>query len=241
VIFRIPADRLPALHSEEPTAEDFVRELESDDTWAAAEKAADTERAELLASNRRDEAPVLADLAAVGIEADWISDLPHGPREYRAAVPVLIDWLPRVSNRDVKEDIVRALTVEWARPSAASALLEEFRRAGDDQLRWAIGNALSVVADDSVFDELVRLATDEQWGKAREMVVLALGNMASPEAVPVLRRLLEDRVVSGHAVAGLGKLAPRDARPDLERMVSDDRAWVRREAEKALRRIDRGQ
>lgn len=57
----------------------------------------------------------------------------------------------------MREGLVRALTVPAARPAAAPVLIEAFRRESDHsetRLGWVIGNALSVVADDSVFDEI---------------------------------------------------------------------------------------
>jgi hypothetical protein len=75
---------------------------------------------------------------------------------------VLIDWLRNADRRvptperaRVREGLVRALSVPAARPGAAPALIEEFRKASDHSetgLGWVAGNALSVVADDSVFD-----------------------------------------------------------------------------------------
>ena len=105
-------------------------------------------------------------------------------------------------------------------------------------LRWAIGNALEVLWDDSRFDDLVSLARDTSFGKAREMVVLGLGRSKRPEAPDVLMKLLDDPVVSGHAVKALRKLKVPAARPGLERMLDDDRAWVRKEAQRALAALD---
>ncbi|MEN3121855.1 HEAT repeat domain-containing protein [Janibacter terrae] len=56
----------------------------------------------------------------------------------------------------------------------------------------------------------------------------------SPEAGEVLTELLDDPVVGGHAVAALRKLKVPAARAGLERMLDDDRAWVRKEAQRAL-------
>jgi hypothetical protein len=189
------------------------------------------------------EAPVLADLAEAGYRFDSLADLRHSRVRYRAAVPVLLRWLPRATNRDVKEDIVRALSVPWARPAAARPLIEEFRRVDatvdpeGSGLRWTIGNALEVVGDDSVIDELVGLARDRSYGKARQMVVLGLGKSKDPRAAGVLVELLDDEDVNGQAVKALGKLKAPETRPALEPMLSDPRAWVRREAKKALAKL----
>ena len=186
---------------------------------------------------------LLAELAEAGFPVASLTELRTSGLRYRAAVPVLLRWLPLTSDRQVKEDLVRALSVPWARPVAARPLIDEFE--GVDErvdpagtgLRWAIGNALSIVADDSVFDELVRLVQDRTCGKARQMVVVGLGRSKRPEVVPVLIRLLDDDDVSGHAVKALAKLGAEEARPALERMVSDPRSWVRNEAKKALVRL----
>jgi HEAT repeat protein len=186
---------------------------------------------------------LLGELAEAGFPVGSLTELRTSGQRYRAAVPVLLRWLPLVSDRNLKEDLVRALSVPWARPVAARPLLDEFDRVemSDDPtgtgLRWAIGNALSIVADDSVFDELVRIVENRAFGKARQMVVIALGRSKRREAVPVLIGLLDDDDVSGHAVKALAKLRSHDARPALERMVNDPRSWVRKEAQKALAKL----
>jgi hypothetical protein len=42
-------------------------------------------------------------------------------------------------------------------------------------LRWAIANGLAVIADDLVFEDLVRLVQDKGLGKAREMLAGSAG------------------------------------------------------------------
>ncbi len=105
-------------------------------------------------------------------------------------------------------------------------------------LRWAVGNALWVLWDDTRFDELVDLAQDPRFGKAREMIVLGAGKSKRPEAVDVLVALLDDPVVNGHAAKAFGKTpAPPRARPGLERLAADRRSWVRKEARRALEQM----
>ena len=156
---------------------------------------------------------------------------------------MLLRWLDRCEDTFEKEEIVRALSVPWARGEALDPLIEAFRATprgdqSEELLRWAIGNALEVLWDDSRFDELVALARDESFGKAREMVTLGLGRSKRPEAGKVLIELLDDSVVSGHAVKSLRKLRVPQARAGLERMLADKRAWVRKEAQLALAAIE---
>jgi HEAT repeat protein len=106
-------------------------------------------------------------------------------------------------------------------------------------LKWAIGNALCIVADDSVFQDVVALARDEGQGQAREMVVEALANRRYPQAVDVLCELLADEEVAGHALVALGKLKAACARPQIEPFLNHSEGWVRKEAKRSLAKIDK--
>jgi HEAT repeat protein len=185
-------------------------------------------------------APVIADLAEAGFYLEWVSDLYHQKLNYKSAIPVLLKWLPRIDNLDVEEAIVRALTVPWAKSIAAPALIAEFHKVQNESnigIKWAIANALSVVADDRVFIEIVDLVSDHRHGKAREMLALSLGNMKDPRAQDVLIGLLDDEEVAGHAIMALGKLKSIKAYQTIERFLNSPKAWVRKEAKKALLEI----
>lgn len=219
------------------TAADLMRELQADPEHAAKVEAQEAKRGAATAAAREAAVPIVAELRAAGFEVDAIADLHNRALDYEAAVPVLLRWLPQVENAAVEQDVVRALSVEWARPDAAAPLVAAFRAADDDGVRWAIGNALAVVADDSVFDDVAALATDRSGGRAREMIAVALGNMTDPRAVDVLRELLADDEVAGHALIGLGRLgAAEAARDDVEPFLEHPVEWVREEARRLLAR-----
>lgn len=189
------------------------------------------------------EAPILADLAAVGFAVGSLTDLRRSGIRYREAIPVLLDWLGRTSDPKVKGELVRALSVPWAKLDATSALISEFRAldAAVDPtgtgLRWTMGNALQVLFDDAYFDAFVELAVDERYGKARQMVVLGLAKSKKPQAVDVLLGLVGDPDVDGQAVKALAKLGAPAARPIFESKLGDSRAWVRSEARKGLEEL----
>lgn len=187
------------------------------------------------------ESEILRELAEVGYEVESLADLRTSGLRYRDAIPALLSGLQRTQDRKVKGEIVRALSVPWAKPAATGPLIEEFKQVEDETgmgLRWTVGNALEVLWDDTRFDELVALVRDESFGKAREMLALGLGRSKKPEACIVAIELLGDPEVSGHAVKALRKLKDPRARSGLERMLDDDRAWVRKEAQRALAALD---
>ncbi len=228
-------------------------------------KREESNREALIAAFRRAAAPILAELAQIGFQLESLTDLtsrlrsdiprtPEGvlqieriedlyrkPIDYRAAIPILLKWLPLVDHKEVKWTIVDALSIKWARPIAARPLIEEFRKAPMEEVnfKWSIGSALSVVADESVFDELVELVRDKRHGLAREMLAPALANTKHSRAVEVLIELLDDEEVAGHALKALRKMAPPEARSAIERFVDHPKTWVRNEARRALAKIDK--
>ncbi|MBF4562869.1 hypothetical protein ITJ43_12060 [Microbacterium sp. VKM Ac-2870] len=154
-----------------------------------------------------------------------------------SAIPVLVDALERETDDRKAQEIVRALSVPWAKPVAIPALIRFFRRASAPTnlgARWATGSALEIIWDDAYFDELVELATDVRYGRGREMIVLGFAKSKHPEANQVLLGLLADRDVNGHAVSALRKRKVRLPASVLGGLVHDDRTWVRKEAQKVL-------
>lgn len=191
--------------------------------------------------NAPGEREILAQLATIGYEFESLADLRTSGLRYRDAVPILIEALSSGIDRRGKEEVVRALSVPWAKPAAVGPLIEQFREVEDASglgLRWSIGNALSVTWHDSYFDELVELARDTRFGRAREMLVLGLGKSKNAQAGEVLIDLLDDPDVGGHAVKAIRKMKLPAARERLQEKLADRRAWVRKEAERALFALD---
>ena len=184
------------------TAADFAAELQNDPDFAARKRQLDEKRQGEIQHHRSTVQPVLDELRQAGFDVASLDELRDSGVAYRAAIPVLLKWLPLISDPEVKESIVRTLSVPWAKPTAALPLIAEFLTAcqKDSGLKWAIGNALAVVADQSLFEQLCELVRDRRHGTARQMIVLALGKMKNPQAIDALIELLDDEDVSGHAL-----------------------------------------
>jgi hypothetical protein len=215
-----------------------MAELQKDPEYAARMRQREEQQRANTENYSRAAEPVLKELRARGFRVNTIGELRQSKKDYRAAVPILLRWLSRISDLLVKEDIVRTLSVPWAKPAAGPALIEEFRRAENDEIRWAIANGLAVIADDGVFGELMQLVKDKRYGKPREMLALALGNMQDSRAVTVLMDLLNDEQLVGHAVMALGKLKASAAQVRLQELTHHPTDWVRKEAKKALASLD---
>lgn len=212
-----------------------MAELEQDEKLADLARKREREQEQNVRRYHKAAYPVLEALCDAGFEVHTIGELLTKGR-YKAAIPILIQWLPKVTDTYVKQDIVRTLSVPWGK-DAAAVLIAEFLRADDAQgtgLRWALANALEVVADDSIFAEIVDLVRSKQYGHDREMLALALAKMKTPKAVDVLVDLLADEEVAGHALAALVKLKAKIPRELVEPFLEHPQAWVRKEARKLL-------
>jgi hypothetical protein len=225
------------------SAAELMAELQKDPDFVARARRREQQSKQNVEVYTRAAAPILKELAARGFPVSSIGELRQRKLDYRPVIGLLLHWLPRIADWDVKEDIVRTLSVPWAKPQAAAVFVEEFRKTPEGSeaasFRWAIGNGLSIVADDAVFDDLVELARDTRFGRAREMLALALGNIQNPRAIDVLMRLLEDDEMVGHAVVALGNLKATAARERLMELTQHPKMWIRNGAKKALARIDR--
>jgi hypothetical protein len=185
-------------------------------------------------------APLMAELAASGYEIESLDVLAQS-KAFKNAIPILVKWLPEITNPRVKESIARTLSVPWSGPDVVKVLLTEFRTTSDSNnagLKWAIGNTLEAIVDDESFDEIVELVCDKRHGSGRKMLVAALGKMKNPRAVDVLIGLLDDEEVVGHALIGLKKLKAQQARIHIERLINHPKAWVRKEAKQALVKME---
>ncbi len=166
---------------------------------------------------------------------------------YKEALPILIKWFIKTDNPIIKESLARELTVSFANPSALKPLIKQFKKLPDNWIwhnaKWAIGNALEVTSDDSIFEDLVQSVKNPENGYSREMVVLALGKMKNPnikdKASDVLIDLLNDDEVVGHAIIGLRKLNAVKAKDEIEKFKNYPTAWVRDEAKKTIAKFEK--
>ncbi|MFD8492784.1 hypothetical protein [Amycolatopsis sp. NPDC059657] len=180
--------------------------------------------------------------------------------DYRAAVPILLKWLPKVGHPTVANGIVRALSFSFAKKQARPALLEFFRNpphlfdprrpdAGEvitAVFREAVATALATFADPSVATEYLDLAQDRSYGASRADIVAALPKLKDDRALDVLLNLLDDPAVAASSLRALGKLRRSEARGPIQEFLdnlsaadwsSDTLNLVRAEGKKALTRL----
>ena len=219
------------------TAGELMAELESDPQWVAERDKREQESRERGDRLRREQKPLLKDLAQVGYELESVWDLVNTPTGYPTAVPVLIEHLQRSYHRRIREGIVRALTVPFAR-DAVPVLLQVFRSAEPD-LRWVIGNALSIAATAEDCPAILPLIADKAYGESRDMLVHVIAK--GPDAVDRLIAYLDDPELAVESIIALGNLKESRALEHIKPFREHPDSWVREKVQRAVRKLENRQ
>lgn len=157
-----------------------------------------------------------------------------------AATPVLLDWLPKVTDKALKETIIRRLRNPAGKRVATEPLIREFTSTDDDNVRWVAGDALQYVADAQQRPSLLVLASDKRYGKGRQMLFEAIGRLTTSEAVRTARQALTDPDVALHAGSAYRRLVSEDeALAQLERLARHSNPAIATAATMNLKRLAR--
>ena len=173
------------------------------------------------------------------LKSTW--DLVNTGETYSDLIPALIEALELNLNDDgdTVESLARALTVKEARGQAAPILIKLFKSELSNARKWSVGNALSVVVTKEYLGEIIELWKNKAYGKSRQMLAVVIGKSKDPRALTALIEQIQDPDIAGHAVWGLFLLNDAKARSALELFLTNEQAWVRNYAKKALAKFDR--
>jgi hypothetical protein len=164
------------------TADELLAELEGDPEWVARR---DKREAEMRAKEERylkEEAPLREELHRLGYPVKWVWDFVNAKQnDYLGAIPTLIDHLQRPYSDEIREGIARSLAMKEARGVAGSAIVTVLGESGlGDQLRWALANTLTTVADRSNRNAIEALLEKEANKDVADRLARALKTAAKP-------------------------------------------------------------
>jgi hypothetical protein len=163
------------------SAAELMARLRTNDEFVQQDDGREASRQLVEAQFRREEIPLLVALANVGYEVDSVWDLVNRKSSYPEAVPVLVQHLKQPYDSRIREGIIRALTVPEARGTGGRALLDELKsnETSDEQLRFALANALTVAADRTMAQEIGALAKDPRYVDVHAELRKALARLRS--------------------------------------------------------------
>ncbi len=150
--------------------------------WVAEQEAREEETRAKEERYLREEAPLREDLHRLGYPVKWVWEFVNTAKSYPEAIPVLIDHLRRPYGDEVREGIARSLAVREARGQAGDAIVSVLRESGlGDQLRWALANTLTIVADGSNREAIKELLLTETNKDVADRLKRALKTAAKPQ------------------------------------------------------------
>ena len=199
-------------------------------------------REEQIAANRKEVAEIKNDLANKGILLEQFPDDLYKSKElWISCIPTIKEWIFKVKSDDVFEALIRLLAIPpLKKTSTAKEIIGQFYRPGlSSSTKWAVGNTMSIIANDEVLDDIIEIIDDKQNERSRQMFVVALGNMKDPKVVPYLVNLLDDEDLTGHAIMGLSKLKADSTIDDIRKAENHPRPWVRKEVQKTVRKFEK--
>lgn len=197
----------------------------------------------------RDAQPVKAALVAAGVDTRDFGKFVNRPVpgvidpvrfDAVRAMPVLLEWLPRISNERVREAMVRHLAVKTADSRTGDTLIEEYRRPGSATYKWTVADTLAFVCTSRHFAAITDLAADSSQGIARQPLIAMLWRVKTAAADQVLLDAVADPDTALAAMSALRRrLGNAGARQHIEPLLSHPDQRVRRAASQQLQRIEK--
>ena len=185
----------------------FMKELEAEPEWRAAQAEKERRVAEQEEWYADREAPVVAALAEAGVEVESVWDLVNRKDDHYAdAVPVLVEHLQDEFYPDrVREGIARSLSFRKAAP-AWPVIVELYRSTTDSfDLQQGLAVAMAGTVTDETVDELVAEALREEHGESRLLLLLGLKRLRTSKATEALEGLRGDPDLGENAAKQLGE------------------------------------
>jgi hypothetical protein len=186
------------------TAVEIVADANANQAFRKLQEEREAHRLMLLESERRAEAPLVAELSHVGVHVNSVWDLVESDTP-SAAIPVLVEHLQQPYPERVREAMARALATPAARPlwPTLKRMFELDRNQASSGVKWALGLALAVSSDDSVLDQVIDLVRDKSHGVSRAAFIYALARSRNPRATKTLQELKGDPDLSRAAAQAL--------------------------------------
>ncbi|MCP3773885.1 HEAT repeat domain-containing protein [Paenibacillus sp. MZ04-78.2] len=181
---------------------------------------------------------LIEDVRNVGYEITSIDDLMKIGTKDKNLLPLLLKYLTEVDDESDKQFLVRCLGVKGFK-EAMPILLDEYEKSANQNLKWAIGNTISLIDDEGNLPKLMEVAGDKKNGMSRQMFIIAIGQTKNSIALPLLKSLLDDNEVVGHVIMALAKYQMPEIISDLQLLEQHPVKWVRNEAKKAIKKLSK--
>jgi hypothetical protein len=134
------------------------------------------------------------ELLTTGIKIESIWDLVNTKEKYPKAIPFLLKHLQKKYSDDVKQGIIRALTVKEAKGQAVPLLIKEYLKTPKEKedFRWTIGNAVWATITKNEVESILPIVLDKKNGWSREGFIFALSVVKDDKIKNILVQVMDD-------------------------------------------------
>ena len=164
------------------------------------------------------------------------------PKNKKIILPIAIKYYQeakKLGKRNEQEHFMQFFYYKGVE-EVVPILLEDFKSPGIRDIdRWSIGDCLYQIRSKRYIDEYLDIISNVEYGQSRQMLILLIGHFKVDKAVPILIDLLEDESVRLHTIGALGCFEREEFREHFERFENSNHSGCRREARKALKRLNK--
>lgn len=115
-------------------------------------------------------------------------------------------------------------------------ILDVFSKNQENLYLWEYGDLLYYIKNFRYLSQYIELIQNKNYGTARQMIVLLVGKSKKEEVIPVLKSLLNDPDVYGHALDALTNFSGEDIEDIMMQYINHKVTWVRNTAKKYLKK-----
>lgn len=116
----------------------------------------------------------------------------------KKVIPIILKYINLIQNKKDRETLVRFLGVRGFN-EAVNFLIREFYKNDDDDYRLAIANTLSLIQDENLLDELIKIIRNESFKMSRVPIIYRLYKYRKNKVKKVLEELLNDENLKEYA------------------------------------------
>jgi HEAT repeat protein len=146
-----------------------------------------------------------------------------------------------VDDLDTRRALIRGLKVKTIPPDIAIDLWKRLDTEHDDEVRFSIADALSVIAKKSDSSRILDILQKSPSDSAISPLVIPAARLSGLQAIPTLRMLLKSRSphVVSEAVVALARLKHTESLEIIRSLASHESPGVRESAREAVRKLEK--
>jgi hypothetical protein len=126
------------------------------------------------------------------------------------------------------------LAIGYDKDKLVELILNMFYAKNPPTNLWEYADLLYSIKNFRYMSQYLTIIKDESYGEDRQMLILLVGKSKKAYVVPILKELLSDLTVYGHALDALSNFSGDEINHIMHKYIDCNIAWIREIAEKYL-------